>query len=220
MGKISSDAGSEIAGTGPLRSSASRPTSRLGRWFDAAGMALAATMALAACAADGGETQLSPTDTATPTGNTTNLPYDFDISLYQGESILGGTDLAFSDVFSVGKPVVLNLWAGLCPPCRAEMPDFQTVYEEHEDEIVLFALDVGQFTGLGTREDGVALLEELGITFPAGATEQSEVISKYGVLGMPSTYFIKPDGTIQKDWTGPISEEKFRELVTELIAAS
>lgn len=50
---------------------------------------------------------------------------DFGIVAYQGEALLGGREVRFSKVFEQGKPVVLNFWAGLCPPCRAEMPWFQ-----------------------------------------------------------------------------------------------
>ena len=148
------------------------------------------------------------------------LPFDFNISAYQGETELGGSDVKFSEVVAQGKPVVLNLWAGLCPPCRAEMPDLQAVHEQFEDHIVLFGLDVGPFTGLGNQEDAVSLIQELGITYPAGNTEDARVISQYQVLGMPTTYFMKPDGSVLQKWTGAVNESKLRELVEKLIAAS
>lgn len=148
------------------------------------------------------------------------LPLDFDISVYQGEAALGGSDVRLSHILARGKPVVLNFWAGLCPPCRAEMPDLQAVNEEFSDHMVLIGLDVGPFTGLGTRDDALDLIEELRITYPAGATKQQQVMAKYKVLGMPSTYFIKPDGSLLQKWTGALNESKLTELVEKLIAAS
>lgn len=149
-----------------------------------------------------------------------NLPLDFPVKVYQRDDVLGGTELNFSDIVALGKPVVLNAWAGLCPPCRAEMPDLQAVYEEFEDHIILFGLDLGPFTALGNEKDARDLIAEIGVTYPAGNTDMARVVSKYKVLGMPSTIFITPDGKVKRSWTGLLNEGKLRELITELIAAS
>ena len=149
-----------------------------------------------------------------------NLPLDFPVKVYQRDDVLGGTELNFSDIVALGKPVVLNAWAGLCPPCRAEMPDLQAVYEEFEDHIILLGLDLGPFTALGNEEDARDLIAEIGVTYPAGNTDTAQVVSKYKLLGMPSTVFITPDGKVKRSWTGLLNEGKLRELVTWLIAAS
>lgn len=62
----------------------------------------------------------------------------------------------------------------MSPTCRVEMPDLQAVYEEFNEEIMLIGLDVGPFIGLGSREDGKALLQELEVTYPAGTTFESK----------------------------------------------
>lgn len=143
----------------------------------------------------------------------------FPISLYQEGNAFGGGDLNFSDLLGK-RPIVLNFWAGLCPPCRAEMPDLQAMYDENGDRVQLFGLDVGPFVGLGSREDGRQLLEELKITFPTGTTFNAQIIRDYKLLGMPTTYFIKPDGTIHRQWSGLLTRKKLDELVNELLAAS
>lgn len=149
-----------------------------------------------------------------------NLPADFTISMYQGLEMQEGDEVLFSELLAEGKPVVLNFWAGLCPPCRVEMPDLQAVNDAYQGEILLFGLDVGPFTGLGSNEDGRKLLKELAVTYPAGTTADPNVVREYGILGMPTTYFITPDGRIQDTWTGLLTEEKLTELVEQLIAAS
>lgn len=145
---------------------------------------------------------------------------DFQIVAYQGEELLGGKEVKFSQLFSQRKPVVLNFWAGLCPPCRAEMPDLQQVSQEYQDRVLLFGLDVGPFVGLGSREDGKALLQELQVTYPVGTTFDAQVVKKYQILGMPTTVFIKPDGKVLRTWTGLLTRKKLVELVEELLAAS
>ena len=76
---------------------------------------------------------------------------------------------------------MLNFWAGLCPPCRAEMPQFQVFYEEFKDQIQLVGIDIGVFTGLGYRNAAAALLRELGVTYPAGWTEDGSVPANLGL---------------------------------------
>lgn len=119
-----------------------------------------------------------------------------------------------------GKPVVLNFWAGLCPPCRAELPDFQKLNDQYKDRILLFGLDVGPFVGLGSREEGKALLKELNITFPAGTTFDAKVMRDYEVLGMPTTVFIAPGGKIVKTWPGLLTWDKMVKLTDELLKVS
>ena len=145
---------------------------------------------------------------------------DFQITVYQGADVLGDKEVKFSDLLAKGKPVVLNFWAGECPPCRAEMPDLQVVAEQYQDRILLFGLDVGPFVGLGSREDGQALLKELGVTYPAGTTFDAQVVKAYNVLGMPTTFFVKPDGEIVEQWTALITKSKLTERVESLLAAS
>lgn len=190
------------------------------------GATIVATLALAACA----PSQLSPATsseqpssavTSSPPGDTrSQLVSDFQINVYQGEDVLGGQEVAFSDLLSQGKPVILNFWAGLCPPCRLEMPDFQEVYGEYNDQVLLVGVDVGTFVGLGSEEDGRALLKEVGATYPTGTTSDVEVMRAYEVIGMPTTVFMTPKGEIVQKWTGLLTKDKMEELLEELIEAS
>jgi thiol-disulfide isomerase/thioredoxin len=152
-----------------------------------------------------------------PTGN---LPADIEVTVYQGDNFQEGQITTLSEILSDGKPLVLNFWAALCPPCRLEMPDFQEVSEDYQGQIVLLGLDVGPFTALGSREDGQALLQELSITYPAGTTFDDQVIRSFEVLGMPTTFFITPEGEVFEKWTGILTSDKMGELVDALLAAS
>lgn len=145
---------------------------------------------------------------------------DFEIVAYQSGAELGGERVQFSAVLAQGKPVVLNFWAGLCPPCRAEMPEFQEVYDQFAGRILLLGIDLGPFTGLGSAEQGQALLRDLEITYPAGTTEDASVVSRFQVLGMPTTMFVTPDGGVTHKWTGLLTRDKLVELTRELLAAA
>lgn len=141
---------------------------------------------------------------------------DVELFLYQGQEVLGADSLNLSDL--EGKPLVLNFWAGLCPPCIAEMPDLQRFYDEFKDRVNLFGLDVGPFVLLGSRQDGKELLEELNISYPAGSTDDDKVVRRYDILGMPTTVWITADGKIFKSWGGALTEGKLGEITEAMLA--
>ena len=137
--------------------------------------------------------------------NSADFAPNFSFTLFQGGQELGGEKLNLSDLH--GKPVVLNFWAGLCPPCRAEMPDLQGFYDDTKDDVTLVGIDIGQFMGLGSKRDAENLLKELNITYPAGFTSERGIVRDYKVLGRPTTVFINPDGTIFERWTGALNRD-------------
>jgi thiol-disulfide isomerase/thioredoxin len=150
-----------------------------------------------------------------------NLPLapDIDITLYQGQAKTGGARVALSQLWARG-PVVVNFWAGLCPPCRAEMPDMQSVYDARGDRVILVGVDIGPFIGLGSPEDGKALLRELRITYPAGTTTDARTVRNYQVLGMPTTVFITPQGRIFRKYTGLLTRRQMETFLDDLLEAS
>jgi thiol-disulfide isomerase/thioredoxin len=121
---------------------------------------------------------------------------DFDIELLSGETF----DL--SEHFATdGRPIVLNFWASWCPPCRAEMPDFDRVASEHDDILVL---------GIAVEDDPAAALTfaaEIGVSYPLGIDETDTIAAKFPYLGLPTTWFIDADGIIVRQWTGMMSYE-------------
>jgi thiol-disulfide isomerase/thioredoxin len=145
---------------------------------------------------------------------------DFEIIVYQGADVLGGQAVRFSDVLAHGKPVVLNMWAGLCPACRTEMPMLQEVYNGYEGRLLVIGVDIGPIVGLGSEEDARALLDELEITFPVGTTLDTTVVRDYKVIGMPTTYTIKPNGEIIEQWTGVLAEDQLHGRIEALLEAA
>jgi cytochrome c biogenesis protein CcmG, thiol:disulfide interchange protein DsbE len=173
------------------------------------GLSLVVPGVLAACSAPSGER----------TESTAGAP-DFRITAYQGEDVLGGQTVNFSNVFVRGKPVILNFWAGLCPPCRAEMPGFQRVVDQFQDRLVLVGVDVGPFVRLGEHEDARRLLIELGIRYPAAYAVDSTPVRLYRVRSMPTTAFLTPSGQIAETVNGLLVESQMRAKVERLLAAA
>ena len=135
-----------------------------------------------------------------------------------GNSSAGrGDQVNFSSVLTSGKPVVLNFWAGDCPPCRAEMPALQRVLDTHQEKIIFVGLDVGTFTGLGTRQSAESLLRELNVTYPADGPPNRTPVVNYSVRSMPTTVFFGADGLPFDRWDGAISEFQMNNIVSAML---
>ena len=104
---------------------------------------------------------------------------------------LAGQSISISDL--QGKPVLLNFWATWCPPCRAEMPYLQQIYEEWSDKgLVLLAIDIGE--GPSQIKE---FLETNNLSLPVLLDSDKSVAQRYNITGIPTTFFIDKDGTIQ-----------------------
>ena len=163
-----------------------------------------------------------PAPTQTPTFAPTPTPvrpdsaaYDFAFKLFQGDDLLGKQELRLAEV--TGKPIVLNFWARFCTPCWSEMPELQDFYEEYGEDVLLLGIDVGQFTGLGLPKDAGKLLSSLGVTYPAGYTDDPQVVRRYQVRAMPTTVFITAEGEVFRTWTGSITRETVTAITQEML---
>jgi thiol-disulfide isomerase/thioredoxin len=174
-------------------------------------LTLVGALTLAACG-------VSPAD-GTSNGTVQLEVPNLKLSTYQGDEHDGGTEVSLVDVVGLGKPVVLNFWAALCPPCRAEMPDIQRVHDARGDEVTILGIDVGPQLFLGSREEGRQLLIDLGITYPAGTTFEENVARDFRLVGMPTTLFINADGSLHRSWSGLLNEEKINEFIDEMLAS-
>ena len=111
---------------------------------------------------------------------------DFALETFAGET------LRLSDLR--GKVVVLNFWASWCPPCRWEMPFFETISQEYKERGVIF-LGVAISD---TMEDASDFADSVGVTYPLALDAAGETARDYEVLGLPTTFLIDKEGAIQR----------------------
>ena len=115
-----------------------------------------------------------------------------------------------------GNAILVNLWATWCPPCRAEMPAMQKLYEEYKDQgfIILAVNSTVQDNPLEIPP----FLEEFGITFPVLLDHTGDVTRAYQVRSLPSSYFINRLGIITEVVIGgPMSEALLRTRIEEAL---
>lgn len=123
-----------------------------------------------------------------------------------------------------GQVVFLNFWATWCPPCRAEMPDIEALYEKYTDAPDSGVVILGvAFPGLGQETDteGVkAFLEENGYSYPVVMDTEAELLYNYGITAFPTTFMIAADGTIYGYLTGAMDAETMESIIQQTIDAA
>jgi cytochrome c biogenesis protein CcmG/thiol:disulfide interchange protein DsbE len=129
----------------------------------------------------------------------------FTLTTFDGETI-SSADL-------LGKGVVLNFWASWCDPCRDEAAMLEETWQrEQGNDIVFIGLDY-----LDQEPAAKAYLKEFGITYPNGPDLQSAAARRYGIKGVPETFFINPQGSITDIVIGPIvSQGKMEEYLAKI----
>lgn len=118
-----------------------------------------------------------------------------------------------------GKTVFLNFWATWCPPCRAEMPDIQKIYEETsaegKEELVVLGIAAPDY-GKETSEDGILqFLDETGYTYPVLMDPGGKIFAEYGVYSYPTTFMINKEGKVFGYVSGQISEDTMRSIIKQ-----
>ena len=123
-----------------------------------------------------------------------------------------------------GKVVFLNFWATWCPPCRAEMPDIQKLYESYggaEDaEVVILAVAT---PGVGGEQDEagvIAFLDENGYTYPVAMDPTGQVLSDYEISAFPTTFMIDASGNVFGYVPGAMSGEIMQSIIDQTIAGT
>lgn len=104
----------------------------------------------------------------------------------------GGPDV---DLSSLGGPLVVNIWAGWCGPCREEMPVLEQFHQQYGDQVDIVGVDYSD-PQTGSAMD---LVEESGVTYPLLADPQQELLGAdpFPTMFTPPMFaFVRADGTV------------------------
>ena len=118
-----------------------------------------------------------------------------------------------------GKVVILDYWATWCGPCRKSFPSMQKLYEQYKgNPEVQFAI-VNVWERVDDRDKHVRefLEKNSDLTFPVFFDKDDEVVSKYGVTGIPTKFYLGKDGRVQFKEVGYLPEEQFIRDATQKI---
>ena len=107
-----------------------------------------------------------------------------------------------------GRPVVINLWATWCGPCREEMPVLQAAHRRYGDGV--------NFLGVVTKDDpgrAGAFLEEVGVTYPQVVDVDGQLLAHLRTPGLPVTIVLDRAGRVANRHIGPLTQDALRDLV-------
>jgi thiol-disulfide isomerase/thioredoxin len=134
-----------------------------------------------------------------------NASYDFRLVN------MGGRMVEFSEF--QGQTVFLNFWATWCPPCIAEMPDIQDLYEKKGNDVAFVMISLDEDPDKARR-----FIERKGFDFPV-YFPSSRLPSVYPHRTIPTTYVISPEGKIALSQSGmaKYDTEGFRKFLDGLM---
>lgn len=111
-----------------------------------------------------------------------------------------------------GKPVFLNFWATWCPPCRAEMPDLNTMYQKYGDRMHFLAVNVGE-SAKPVRE----FLTANDLTFPVVLDQSSSAAGTYRINGIPTSLVLDSKGIIRGKQVGMLTAVQMESLIAKAL---
>ena len=124
---------------------------------------------------------------------------------------LQGNEVALIDYR--GTVVLLNNWATWCPPCKAEMPTFESFYQEHQEKgFTIVAVEAGQ-----PREEVARFVDQYNLSFPIWLDARSQALDAFRNQRLPSSYLIDREGVVRLAWTGAISRPMLDKYVIPLL---
>ncbi|MEJ7834023.1 MAG: TlpA disulfide reductase family protein [Nocardioides sp.] len=112
----------------------------------------------------------------------------------------GGTSV---DLSSLTGPMVINLWASNCGPCREEMPALQEFHERYGDQVAVLGID---FLDL-YPEAAISLAELTGATYPSVADPGGDLQDQDGLRlsgGLPQFILLDAEGEVAHQSAGGI----------------
>jgi peroxiredoxin len=112
-----------------------------------------------------------------------------------------------------GRIVVMNLWASWCPPCRAEMPDLQRLYQAYRSRnVVVIGVDQGE-----SAERVAGFAHSLDIHYPILLDQQQQYGRVYAALGLPTTIVIDRNGIVAHGFDGVLSYPQMVSAISPLL---
>jgi peroxiredoxin len=124
---------------------------------------------------------------------------------------LEGEPVSLSDYR--GQGVMINFWATNCPPCREEMPAIERQYQQFKDQgIQILAVNIAESNLVASR-----FADRYGLSFPILLDKDRSVTQRYGVIPIPTSFFIDKNGIVVAKVQSMMTDEMIREHLQAIV---
>jgi thiol-disulfide isomerase/thioredoxin len=122
----------------------------------------------------------------------------------QSNEVLGGGTAAFEERLRAlrGHPVVVNVWASWCGPCRLEFPLFQALSTELGKRVAFLGVNTGD-----KPKPAAAFLADFPLPFPSYEDQDYAIARSIKAAGLPTTVFYRADGKVETVHAGGYTSE-------------
>ena len=110
-----------------------------------------------------------------------------------------------------GTPVIVNIWASWCAPCRTETPLLERTWQAHSSEVVI--------VGVASKDvfaRSLSFMKEFGVTYPNVYDTSGDIRARLGLRGFPTTYVFGADGTLRTTIVGGLTEQRLAAVLEDL----
>ncbi|WP_148556738.1 cytochrome c biogenesis protein/redoxin [Terrisporobacter glycolicus] len=115
-----------------------------------------------------------------------------------------------------GKTVFLNIWATWCPPCKAEMPHIEELYNEYNknnEDVIILGVSTPNLGNEGDEKHISKFLKDNEYTFPVVFDNNADLIYGYSIQSFPSTFIIDKEGYVREYVPGAMDKETMKSLI-------
>ena len=110
-----------------------------------------------------------------------------------------------------GKPVIVNVWASWCPPCRTETPLLERTWEAHRDRVTIVGVASKDVAAEARR-----FMAEFGVSYTNIFDGSGDIRSGLGLRGFPTTYVFGSDGLLRTTIVGGLTEQRLAAVLADV----
>ncbi|KXZ12766.1 sporulation protein [Bacillus nakamurai] len=108
-----------------------------------------------------------------------------------------------------GRKTILHFWTSWCPPCKKELPQFQTYYEKHHSDQVSL-VTVNLVNAEQNKQAVQNFVNQHHLTFPIVLDSRGELMKEYRIITIPTSFLLNEKGEIEKTVVGPMTASQLK----------